>query len=44
MLWLENLEARFQAKGLTLRQGIILASIVQKEAKAPDMASVAQFF
>ena len=40
----KNLEARFQAKGLTLRQGIILASIVQKEAKAPDMASVAQVF
>ena len=40
----KNLEARFKAKGLTLRQGITLASIVQKEAKAPDMASVAQVF
>ena len=40
----KNLEARFLEKGLTLRQGIILASIVQKEAKAPDMNGVAQVF
>ena len=32
-----DLEAKFKEKGLTLREGIILASIVQKEAKTADM-------
>jgi UPF0755 protein len=40
----KNLEARFKDQGLTLRQGIILASIVQKEAKTEDMKGVAQVF
>ena len=39
-----SLEAKFAAQGLTLRQGIILASIVQKEAKTEDMNGVAQVF
>ena len=40
----KNLEARFKDQGLTLREGIILASIVQKEAKTEDMNGVAQVF
>ena len=39
-----NLEAKFNEKGLSLRDGIILASIVQKEAKTSDMNGVAQVF
>lgn len=39
-----DLEAKFAEKGLTLREGIILASIVQKEAKSDDMPGVAQVF
>ena len=40
----KNLEERFKEKGLSLREGIILASIVQKEAKTADMKGVAQVF
>lgn len=39
-----DLEAKYAEKGLTLREGIILASIVQKEAKSDDMPGVAQVF
>lgn len=40
-----DLKAKFEARGLTLYQGITLASIVQKEANnAADMAKVAQVF
>lgn len=39
-----DLEAKFKEKGLSLREGIILASIVQKEAKTADMNGVAQVF
>lgn len=34
----------YQKRGLTLHQGITLASIVQKEAKSPDQPGVAQVF
>ena len=39
-----NLEARYQAHGLTLFEGITLASVVQKEAPGPEMGAVAQVF
>ena len=39
-----NLEARFAEKGLTLYEGITLASVVQKEAPTPEMPTVAQVF
>ena len=39
-----NLEARYAAQGLSLYEGITLASIIQKEAKADDMPTVAQVF
>ncbi len=39
-----NLEAKYAAKGLTLFQGITLASIVQKEASSPEQPTVAQVF
>lgn len=40
-----NLPAQLQARGLTLHQGITLASIVQKEASNPDdQTKVAQVF
>ena len=39
-----ELEDKFKAQGLSLREGIILASIVQKEAKTEDMKGVAQVF
>lgn len=39
-----NLEARYNAHGLSLHEGIILASIVQGEAKSPDQPTVAQVF
>ena len=39
-----NLEAGYAARGLSLFEGITLASIVQKEANASDMPTVAQVF
>lgn len=39
-----NLEARYAARGLSLFQGITLASVVQKESPGPEMATVAQVF
>ncbi len=39
-----NLEAQFEQRGLTLNEGFILASVVQKESAAPDMPTVAQVF
>lgn len=39
-----NLEAQFANQGLTLHEGFILASIVQKESAASDMPTVAQVF
>ena len=39
-----NLEKRYADQGLTLYEGITLASIVQKESSADDMPTVAQVF
>ena len=39
-----NLEARYAAKGLSLFEGITLASVVQKESPAGEHAKVAQVF
>ena len=39
-----NLTARYAAQGLTLYEGITLASVVQKEAPTPEMPTVAQVF
>jgi len=39
-----NLKAQFAARGLNLHEGIILASIVQREAFAADQPTVAQVF
>ena len=39
-----NLEARYAAQGLSLYEGITLASIVQKEAPTPEMPTIAQVF
>ncbi len=39
-----NLEAKFADRGLTLHEGITLASIVQKEASSPEQPTVAQVF
>lgn len=39
-----DLENRFGNQGLSLREGIILASIVQKEAHTADQPTVAQVF
>ena len=39
-----DLPAKFTAQGLNLYEGITLASVVQKEAHAPDQAKVAQIF
>ena len=39
-----NLSERYALHGLSLHQGIILASIVQKEAYASEQATVAQIF
>lgn len=39
-----QLEEKFKARGFTLRQGIILASIIQKEAHTEDMPGVSMVF
>ena len=39
-----NLEARYAAKGLSLFEGITLASVVQKESPSGEQAKVAQVF
>ena len=39
-----NLIVYYKKQGLTLHQGITLASVVQREAKKSDMAQVAQVF
>ena len=39
-----QLEEKFKARGFTLRQGIILASIIQKEARTEDMPGVSMVF
>ncbi len=39
-----NLTEQFAAQGLTLNEGFILASVVQKEAVVSDMPTVAQVF
>lgn len=39
-----DLEAKYAEKGLTLFEGITLASIVQKEAPSPEQPTVAQVF
>ena len=39
-----NLEAAYANQGLSLYEGITLASVVQKESPASDMATVAQVF
>lgn len=39
-----NLEEKYLKQGLSLYEGITLASVVQKEAKSPDQPTVAQVF
>ena len=39
-----QLEEKFKTRGFTLRQGIILASIIQKEANTEDMPGVSMVF
>ena len=39
-----ELESKYAQRGLTLHEGIILASVVQKESPASEMATVAQVF
>lgn len=39
-----QLEEKFKARGFTLRMGIILASIIQKEANTEDMPGVSMVF
>ena len=39
-----DLVAKYAARGLSLHQGITLASVVQKESPSPDMPTVAQVF
>ena len=39
-----QLEEKFKARGFTLRQGITLASIIQKEANTEDMPGVSMIF
>lgn len=39
-----SLEAKYAAQGLSLYEGITLASVVQKESPTPEMSTVAQVF
>ena len=39
-----NLEAKYLERGLSLHEGITLASVVQKEASPPEQPTVAQVF
>lgn len=39
-----NLVERYAERGLSLQDGVTLASVVQKEAHGPEMATVAQVF
>ncbi|MBQ3352934.1 endolytic transglycosylase MltG [Candidatus Saccharibacteria bacterium] len=39
-----NLESRYAQQGLTLYEGITLASVAQKEASSPEQPTVAQVF
>ena len=39
-----QLEEKFKARGFTLREGITLASIIQKEARTEDMPGVSMVF
>ena len=39
-----NLEEKLQKRGFTLREGLILASIIQKEAHSEDMPGVSMVF
>ena len=39
-----QLEEKFKTRGFTLREGIILASIIQKEARTEDMPGVSMVF
>lgn len=39
-----DLVSKYQARGLSLFEGITLASVVQKESPGPEMATVAQVF
>ena len=41
---LEQIEQKLEKRGFTLREGIILASIIQKEAHSEDMAGVSMVF
>ena len=44
MIDTNNLEARYAEQGLSLYEGITLASVVQKESPTPEMSTVAQVF
>ena len=41
---LDQIESKLQKRGFTLREGIILASIIQKESHSEDMAGVSMVF
>ena len=40
----KNIEEKFQKRGFSLREGLILASIIQKEAHSEDMPGVSMVF
>ena len=44
MITKNDLEKKYQAQGLSLYEGITLASVVQKEAASPEQPTVAQVF